>query len=396
MKLFFLIAGFLILLFSEILRVYFIMPFSSQKDETIDIAYFIHNNINYLRLIGFALFLYPAFQFLRHGSQVVRITLAVVFGFYCVVFYMFNFKFLADKMFLEPEKKVLLDVQNNKVKASQLVLGVTINNESKAYPIEIIGYHHQVRDSLGGTAIMVTYCTVCRTGRVFSPIVEGRNEVFRLVGMDHFNAMFEDSQTGSWWRQATGEAIVGPMKGKQLDEVSSSQMSLAEWINLHPDTKVLQPDPKFNEAYEGLKNYDEGKSKNKLVRKDSLSWQDKSWVVAIQLGLSSRVYDWIELQRVRLINDTIQGAQVLIAATPDSASFHTLSRLINSDTLTFALESDGKTMTDDNTHSTWSLAGKCIEGPLRDRQLLPIPSYQEYWHSWRTFHPTTSRYTIKE
>ena len=43
---------------------------------------------------------------------------------------------------------------------------------------------------------MVTYCTVCRTGRVFSPIVEGQPETFRLVGMDHFNAMFEDEGTG--------------------------------------------------------------------------------------------------------------------------------------------------------------------------------------------------------
>jgi hypothetical protein len=39
---------------------------------------------------------------------------------------------------------------------------------------------------------MITYCTVCRTGRVFSPDVDGKPETFRLVGMDHFNAMFED------------------------------------------------------------------------------------------------------------------------------------------------------------------------------------------------------------
>jgi hypothetical protein len=397
MKLFFLILGFLILLFVEIGRVYFIMPFpGSQKNETIDLAYFIHNNINYFRLLGFVLFLYPAIYFFRHGSQVVKITLAVVFGFYGVVFYMFNFRMMADKMFLQPESKVLLNVQDNKVKPSQLVVGVTINNESKAYPIEIIGYHHQVRDSLGGKPIMVTYCTVCRTGRVFSPIVEGHNEVFRLVGMDHFNAMFEDAQTKSWWRQASGEAIVGPMKGKRLDEISASQMTLAEWINLHPDTKVLQPDPKFKKAYDGLKNYDEGKmDSSKLVRKDSTSWKDKSWVVAIQRGLASRAYDWIELQKIKLVNDTIQDLSVLVAALPDSASFYTMSRVVDADTLKFTLASDS-TMTDTQTHSTWTLTGKCTDGAMLGKQLLPIPSYQEYWHSWRTFHPRTSRYVPKK
>jgi hypothetical protein len=39
--------------------------------------------------------------------------------------------------------------------------------------------------------------------------------------MDHFNAMFEDSQTKSWWRQVNGEAIAGPLKGKTLPEIPS-------------------------------------------------------------------------------------------------------------------------------------------------------------------------------
>ena len=79
-----------------------------------------------------------------------------------------------------------------------------------------IGYHHQVRDRVGGTDVLVTYCTVCRSGRVFSPLVDGTLERFRLVGMDRFNAMFEDESTGSWWRQATGAAVAGPRKGIQL------------------------------------------------------------------------------------------------------------------------------------------------------------------------------------
>jgi hypothetical protein len=66
---------------------------------------------------------------------------------------------------------------------------------------------HQVRDSINHIPVMVTYCTVCRTGRIYNPIVNGKAETFRLVGMDHFNAMFEDATTKSWWRQSTGECI---------------------------------------------------------------------------------------------------------------------------------------------------------------------------------------------
>jgi hypothetical protein len=72
---------------------------------------------------------------------------------------------------------------------------------------------------------MITYCTVCRTGRVFEPVVNGKFEKFRLVGMDHFNAMFEDVTTKSWWRQVTGEAITGKLKGQQLPKYTVPNIS---------------------------------------------------------------------------------------------------------------------------------------------------------------------------
>src|SRR5206468_83632 len=99
--------------------------------------------------------------------------------------------------FYQPRHKNVVTVADNKVGLNKLVIGVTLNGEAKAYPIEIIGYHHQVQDTIGGTPVIVTYCTVCRTGRVFSPFVNGKKENFRLVGMDHFNAMFEDNTTKS-------------------------------------------------------------------------------------------------------------------------------------------------------------------------------------------------------
>jgi hypothetical protein len=37
------------------------------------------------------------------------------------------------------------------------VLAVTINEESVAYPIRLMGYHHVVEDTVGGTPIVATY-----------------------------------------------------------------------------------------------------------------------------------------------------------------------------------------------------------------------------------------------
>ena len=386
MKVLLFILGMMLLIGSEIMRVYFIMPFpGSQEDESIALAYFLHQNIGYLRVLGFSIVIFPSYSFFKNGSQTTKIVVAILLSFYSVVYYSANFQLLAEKIFEQPKYKSFAAALDNKVPENNLVLGVTIANESKAYPIEIIGYHHQVRDTLGGTPIMVTYCTVCRTGRVYSPEVNGGMEEFRLVGMDHYNAMFEDKTTGSWWRQVTGEAIVGPLRGTVLKEIPSEQMSLANWIALHPDTKILQPDTLFKDAYKELEKYDEGKMIGRLESKDSLSWKDKSWVVGVHIGMRSRAYDWIELQQVRMIEDTLDSMPVLVVVEQDSASFHVFSRLLGSDTLFFSMVNNGFNFQDSKTKSLWTWSGHCVDGELNGSSLPIIQSYQEYWHSWKMF-----------
>jgi len=296
MKKLFLILGFLVLFAAEILQVYFIMPFpGSQKANTINLAYFLHNYIWYIRIFGVLLIIIGLYKSFPRWKGWKKILFVVIAGLYGYIFYMVNFKFLADKMFYQPKNKMLVSVSDNRITSDKLIVGVTINNQSKAYPIEIIGYHHQVQDTVGGEPVMITYCTVCRTGRVFSPFINGKKEMFRLVGMDHFNAMFEDSTTKSWWRQVNGEAIVGPLKGRSLKEIPSEQMRLSAWLRMHPNTLIMQPDTLFKKDYDDLAGFDNGTIKSGLEKRDSASWERKSWVIGIHNGEQSKAYDWNEL-----------------------------------------------------------------------------------------------------
>jgi hypothetical protein len=43
------------------------------------------------------------------------------------------------------------------VNENDRVLAVTIGTESVAYPIRLMGYHHLVGDTVGGTPIVATY-----------------------------------------------------------------------------------------------------------------------------------------------------------------------------------------------------------------------------------------------
>ncbi len=388
-----LITGFIILLATEILRVYFIMPFpGSQKANTIDVAYFISKYIWWFRILGLILFIPPMIYVFRNSRWWKKIVLGLFVLLYGAVFYLFNFKFLADKMFYQPNHKLLATVVENKIDTNKLVIGVAINGEAKAYPIELIGYHHQVRDTIGNESVMITYCSVCRTGRVYSPFVNRRPEQFRLVGMDHFNAMFEDATTKSWWRQVNGQAIAGELKGTSLKEIPSEQMRLGAWIRKYPNTLVMQPDNDFSKQYAGLKGFDEGTINSGLEKRDSGSWQFKSWVVGIAKDNHAKAYDWNELVKQKMISDTFQNISLMLALENDHATFHVWNRQVNDKLLQFKLNTGGNTFTDTETNSVWNMNGECIEGVLKGNKLSVIQSYQEFWHSWQSFHPGTTMY----
>ena len=391
MKKLLLVSGMLILFAAEILQVYFIMPFpGSQKANTIDIAYFLHNYIWYIRIIALVLVVAGLINSFFRWKKWRKIIFVVLAFLYCFIFYKVNFKFLADKMFYQPKNKSLVDVSSNKVTSDKLVVGVTLNGQSKAYPIEIIGYHHQVQDTIGGEPVMVTYCTVCRTGRVYSPFVNGRKESFRLVGMDHFNAMFEDNTTKSWWRQVNGEAITGPLKGQSLKEIPSEQMSLATWLRAHPGTLIMQPDTLYKKEYGDLTGFDNGTIEGSLERRDSASWQLKSWVIGVEHNKESKAYDWNELVKKRVINDSLSQLPIVLVLESDTASYHVWNRNVNNQFLEFII--DNNTLKDITTNSVWNFNGVCVFGPMAGRELKPVQASQEFWHSWQTFHPKTTIY----
>ena len=392
-RLIFFLLGFIILVSVEILRVYFIMPFpGSQHQNSISIAYFLNNYEVWFRALGLILFV-PAFlYYFKKAGFWKRILLLLPVAFYLLIFYAFNFRFLADKMFYQPRQKSMVGVGRNKVDTNQLVIGISMDGESKAYPIQIIGYHHQVKDTLHGKPIMVTYCTVCRTGRIFSPFVNNKYQLFRLVGMDHFNAMFEDEDTKSWWRQVNGEAIEGPLKGRKLAELPSAQMRLGAWIRENPGTLILQPDTVFSKQYADLKGFDSGTIKGSLEKRDSSSWKFKSWIVGVNYREHSRAYDWNELVANKLINDSIPALPLIIILENDGVTFHVMDRRVNGQTLSFSWDASTKLPQDDQTHSSWTPTGHCLDGTMKGAELKQVQAYQEFWHSWQSFHPLTTQY----
>jgi len=379
MKKFFWLGIFGLLVF-EVLNVYFIMPMpGSQQMNSIDAAYF----LNKWRWAFRALFGVIIIAGLLRATWKRKWLLLIPIAIVAAVIFMANFKMAADHMFYQPEKLLLVSAADNKVDSQRLVIGIVNNGEAKAYPIRFLGYHHQVQDTIGGKPVIVTYCTVCRTGRVFEPVVNGKQEQFRLVGMDHFNAMFEDETTKSWWRQVNGEAITGKLKGHKLPEMFSTQTSLAKWLQLNPNSLIMQADPAFIKSYDSTAKFEAGTSKSKLTGTDSLSWKDKSWVIGIKVGKERKAYDWNQLKKEHIIHDKIENTPLLLVLASDDKSFFAFER--PAENSSFTLNQD--TLISGSHH--YRIDGKGLDTSF---SLKPLPAYQEFWHSWRTFNPATKKY----
>jgi hypothetical protein len=199
--------------------------------------------------------------------------------------------------------------------------------------------------------------------------------------MDHFNAMLEDATTHSWWRQVNGEAVAGPRKGATLKELPSQQMTLARWVAFHPRTLIMQPDSALRNTYSASFDYETGTSRSALTGTDSVSWHDKAWVVGMSVNGAAKAFDWNRLEHERVVNDDVGGTPVVLMLAPNGVDFFAFARPDAS--TRFALRGDSLVA----PGMAYSLTGAGVSGSLR-----PLQASQEFWHSWRTFHPGTTTY----
>jgi hypothetical protein len=390
---FFFVGAFLLIV-PGIVHAYLLMPFwGSQDIDAIGLAYFLEKYLLVFRIVGFLLVVGPAIAAFTSGVRKRRISMGVFLIFCISLTLLTDIAVSAEHMFQEPKMLLFADSAANKVPLNAVVIGVEHNGVAKAYPIDFIGYHHKVQDSVGDMPVLVTYCTMCRTARVYNPVIDGVRQQFRLVGARHYNTVIEDSQTRSWWYQTTGEAAVGPRKGSVLHDIPYDQVTLRSWLATHPGSLVMQADTNSKQGYLLVNGYDTLRP----VEKDSVTgavktWEPFNWVVGIEIGKSAKAYEWNDLLRLGAINDVVGGTPLLLIVEGDSLSYHAFKRSGGGGALTFARATNGRGFTDTETGSLWDWRGVCVEGTNAGKKLEPVEAHQEFWRAWKQFHQETEQW----
>jgi hypothetical protein len=156
---------------------------------------------------------------------------------------------------IDDPKFISIQEADKYLEDSELVLGLNINGDVRAYPLQILVWHEIVNDKVGGVPVAVTYCPLCFTNQVFnSTIVDDKGKAvileFGTSGkLYNSNLVMYDRATKSLWSQAMAQGIVGKYSGVKLERIPFDVVYWKEWKQLYPESKVLSRDTGSTRPY---------------------------------------------------------------------------------------------------------------------------------------------------
>jgi hypothetical protein len=130
--------------------------------------------------------------------------------------------------------------RDGRLPSKELVVGVAVGGQTRAFPLGALKSRPVVNDSLAGEELLVFLERETDTAIVYRRVVEGDPLTFELYreGSGALSALV-DAETGTKWAAMTGTAFEGPLKGVTLDRVDSHLSFWFAWKDWHPETSVL-------------------------------------------------------------------------------------------------------------------------------------------------------------
>lgn len=300
------------------------------------------------------------------------------------------------------------------LKPDERVIGVVINGDARAYPINILSSHEIVNDVVGGEPVAVTWCPLCYSALVFSRNVEGAETplTFGVSGKLLYNTLVMfDRESNSLWSQLYGGGIEGRWAGVGLRAFPSIHTDWATWYRQNPESQVLSKEktrvqfqrgtyakaPRSSYYVDPYASYYVTPSEgviNRNIPRDDDSLQPKKRVLGVRTAGSARAYPYNVLRKQPLINDEIDGVPVVVWFDPASQTGRAFERTVNGQVLMFAGDPQNPAMiTDENTGSRWNaLTGEAIAGSLAGERLSALVVTPAFEFGWFDYFPESSIY----
>jgi hypothetical protein len=296
---------------------------------------------------------------------------------------------------IDDPKFISIQEANNRLEDSELVLGLSINGDVRAYPLQILVWHEIVNDKVGGVPVAVTYCPLCFTNQVFNRTLEnGQTLEFGTSGkLYNSNLVMYDRTTKSLWSQAMAQGIAGKFAGVKLERIPFDVAYWKEWKQLYPDSKVLSTDTRSTRPY-GADPYGDYYTNGEVLFPVS-NKDDRLGLKEIVIGLENngqyKAYKLQEIENKKVINDQMKGKPIVLLSL-HPFMVRTYNPVVDGQTLEFSYNTKDQNFIDKQTSSLWNFEGKAISGQMKGKQLTRLPFDEGFWFEWVAFHPKTELY----
>jgi len=272
-----------------------------------------------------------------------------------------------------------------------IVFGIEINGDARAYPKRILAWHEMFVDDIGGINFAGVYCTLCGAVILYKTNHNGTRHDLGTSGfLYRSNKLMYDRATQSLWNTTWGEPVIGPLVDQdiRLERSYLVTTTWGEWKRRHPDSKVLSLDTGYS------RNYDEGVAYRQYFATDELMFSistsddrlnNKDEILALTfpqfseepMAISARF-----LQNKPIYVNRLGSVEFIVLTDTSGAN-----RVYEAKNHSFTSYDQDVTLID-SKGMKWNLS----EDELRsgDLVLARLPAHRAFWFGWHSAFPDTT------
>jgi hypothetical protein len=282
--------------------------------------------------------------------------------------------------------KMLSASEANYLEDDNIVFGIEVNGDFRAYPKRILAWHEMFTDRVGGVDVAGVYCTLCGTVILYDT---AEHDLGTSGFLYRSNKLMYDKATQSLWNTLTGEPVVGPLVGQDiaLDHRSVVTTTWGKWKTLHPDTKVLSRNTGYRRDYaEGVAYHDYFATDNLMFNTPFVDSRlaNKQEILALRFkgqGGKSLAVDTNYLKANPVYSGNV-GTQKFVVLTDETGA----NRVYDPGDIKFTQLKDQSVT--DSMGQSWAITESRLTAP-DGRQLKRLPYHRAFWFGWQAAYPNT-------
>lgn len=271
-----------------------------------------------------------------------------------------------------------------------VVFGIVVDGQARAYPKRILAWHEMVKDVLGGRSINGVYCTLCGSMIVyFTEDASGRHHELGTSGfLYRSNKLMYDQATKSLWSTLAGEPVVGPLVGQSIKLATHPVVTTTwgKWSQLHPQTTVLSLKTGHRRDYREGIAYRRYFSTHQLMfgvpkRDERLKNKDEVFVIRTDENEdSSLVFSQDFLSQTPVVQRDLAGKSYVVVTDETGAN-----RAFSAADKRFVSLADGRL--EDSAGQAWIVSETELLNEKTKERLPRVAGHRAFWFGWYAAHP---------